>query len=1576
MINEDLIYFNELAEHRARIAVTLDDPAVEGFKRAVVEKYSDQAHFIYELLQNADDAYATEVHFELHKHQLVFVHNGTRRFTISDQKKEKQDKENGKLGDLNAITSIGNSSKEKASIGKFGIGFKSVFQYTLTPHIYDPGIAFKIHSFIVPERLLYDYPGRGNQQTVFVFPFDHTDRSEDVAFLDIAEKLRTLNYPVLFLQNLLKVTFSILGEEGLYEKSVSSEVVVDQTRQQFITITQNDTKTVNKEKLWLFSRTTSDKLTYSVGYFIGEEGQLIQKKCPAFCFFSTRETTNLNFVIHAPFLLTDSREGIQASQEHNRTMVQLLANLSADSLVCLRNIGIKQQHYLITDNIFDIIPYKPSDFTDISDRNSISFKPFYDTIINKMKIEYLLPTKDGYTNREKAYWANVAQLTEIFPLEQLAQLTGDEEAQWVFISSSRQESELIKYINEITCLQLTEEKIFNGWPSNNSTRIPGITKDFIKKQPIEWLTIFYDWILKVEGRTNRIKSKPIFLNQTRQAVSAKDETDKVILFFPTETKGYTTVWPELLGSERAVALLTQLGVQQPTLYDEIYNQIFPIYKQGGKIVTQTHFKKFFEYYTQCPKIESEKLINQIKDLEFIRGSALNSEEVLRYVAKNLYLPTEHLTKWFQNKKETVFVKLDDYVKLVGEQNKEQLIRFLKDLGVNDEARLLKHEPDSQQLSKLNIEWPYSKYKKTWTEYFLDGSKENIEAVIKNNDKQLSLLLWEQFVKFSHLSNSYNKFKSIITGRCDYFYYSQYTETYNSSEILNLRQKEWLFDENGNRSAPQDIKVEKLDKQYNVNSAAAQELLKDLGIQYKFNEKAYSDLDEEAQKKLRLGHLISDIPEEDLKRLIEQYHANKQNSQQLITALSQTEEEPQTIEERLAREIGKLATSTKGESSTESEVDDRELEDEDTYIKPSVNFQDKIERAKEQSANEIARIAHLNKLTEKAMSHSKYSFGWFKALLDLEAYNKKESAAKYEISIGFAKVEKEEHTSRILILTHPTHSIPHSLEDLADIPLDLYFINGKKIRMMIEVVNVKSYILRAKLKSDEQIEHIDLSLVREAKIEAKNPIFLMKALQKAFRSLPLEEDFDMKQNLSSDIEFVFGPPGTGKTTYLAKDLILPLIQKESPKILVLTPTNKAADVLVRRLMDIDEQQNYKQWLVRFGATNDPIIERNGVFYDKTVDIEAFTKNVTVTTIARFPYDHFISDDGTLVRLSEVDWDYIMMDEASMIPLADIMYPLYKKKPKKFIIAGDPFQIEPITTVDLWKNENIYTTVQLKSFENPVTVPHAYKVILLTTQYRSVPEIGSLFSQFAYDSALSHHRTVANPENTIIADKLQLQPLTFVKFPVSKHESIYTPKRLQNRSSYHIYAALFTFEYVKNLSAAIEQRDEPLRLGIITPYHAQAELLDKLIASYAFPDSIDIQAGTIHGFQGDECDFVITLFNSPPSNLQSKEMFLNKLNIINVAISRARDYLIVVMPDNATENVDSLTMIKRLESLSKSQQNYVEYHAKEIEKSIFGSETYLEDNSFSTSHQLVNVYGKPEKKYEIRSETSAIDLQIYE
>ena len=95
MNRQEEILFAALTKDRTDSAKTLEKPSMRGVKNSVVEKYSDQAHFIYELLQNADDALATSARFNLEHDRLIFAHNGTRHFSISDPALEDKDTDAG-----------------------------------------------------------------------------------------------------------------------------------------------------------------------------------------------------------------------------------------------------------------------------------------------------------------------------------------------------------------------------------------------------------------------------------------------------------------------------------------------------------------------------------------------------------------------------------------------------------------------------------------------------------------------------------------------------------------------------------------------------------------------------------------------------------------------------------------------------------------------------------------------------------------------------------------------------------------------------------------------------------------------------------------------------------------------------------------------------------------------------------------------------------------------------------------------------------------------------------------------------------------------------------------------------------------------------------------------------------------------------------------------------------------------------------------------------------------------------------------------------------------------------------------
>lgn len=870
MTEQEKIYFEELIKRRTAGADMLEEDFMSGVKDSVTEKYSDQAHFIYELLQNADDVGATSATFELYEDKLVFKHNGTHHFFVSNPSTEREDKENGKLGDINSITSIGNSNK-KAKIGKFGVGFKAVFQYTNTPYIYDPEFRFYIDRFIVPVPIFDDYVSRLPEETVFVFPFNHSEKTKQEAYADIEEKLKTLKFPILFLSNLKYVSFEFADTLGLYGKDIDNDesFVENDIIAESVKLTHNVGDDLIDRKLWLFSRkykiSDDHSEKYSVGFFLDENNKLVATNEQAFCFFPTKENTGLNFIVHAPFLLTDSREGIKAGAQHNKTMISLLADLAADSLLLLKKLN------LIDDKIFDILPYDESKFNDINDKNKISFKPFYNLIRNKFETEALLPTIDGYTNSENAYWADVPNLVNLFSVKQLRELYNDNEnAEWVFVSFGRAETMrtnriLANYINEIT----------DNW-FDADYLLKMITESFIKAQEKDWLFKFYKYVGERQNRVDAVKQRPIFLDDLGNAVAVFDNKGQEILFLPSAgIDGYKTVNQELLNNEATVALLKQIGIKEPTLKDEIYNLILPLYKNGVTPDCDTHFLKFFNYYQECPNNQMQGFLNLIKDLPFVSGKSIDGTSEIS-VAQNFYIPTENLIAYFSAKPTTKFIDIDKYLAMVGEDNKAKLLNFFKAIYSKTTPQIFEIKKSRYEVP--NLKWAYcTNYNdNSWTEKILDGLDEIIEAIKNHKDIELSITLWNILISILEQKNSTNLY-GLLCGMHKYYYYTWKQETYKTKPIKLLRETEWLFDNTGNIFNATAIYCSTLSEQYEQNSISAKALIQFLNIQEKpitveqpNQEENITDEERRLQKLKSAGFTdeeIDDLIEKKLKKKI-------------------------------------------------------------------------------------------------------------------------------------------------------------------------------------------------------------------------------------------------------------------------------------------------------------------------------------------------------------------------------------------------------------------------------------------------------------------------------------------------------------------------------------------------------------------------------------------------------------------------------------------------------------------------------------------------------------------------------------
>jgi hypothetical protein len=664
--------------------------------------------------------------------------------------------------------------------------------------------------------------------------------------------------------------------------------------------------------------------------------------------------------------------------------------------------------------------------------------------------------------------------------------------------------------------------------------------------------------------------------------------------------------------------------------------------------------------------------------------------------------------------------------------------------------------------------------------------------------------------------------------------------------------------------------------------------------------------------------------------------------------------------------------------------------------------------------ELEQLAYRKELIEN-LAKTEYSYKWFLSFIELQINQDNESDKNTpEQEISFFTVEWDGDSKRLLNFKDPNRTVTPTIEYCSDFSATLIFNNSKPIEIKIQDVSKKGQVLNAMLAKPELLHNFNLNEVKRVDLRFSRSVDLLSRLLNAFKRLGVEkgwhETYNLKDNLSHNIHFVFGPPGTGKTTAIAERITAIMQTNPNAKVLVLTPTNKAADVLTQRIMKNTGEDYY--WLVRYGASfaND-IIERNLLLNKDSFIYENYTKCVCITTIHRLPYEQAIlkieDTENILSDLGSMHWDYVVFDESSMIPITYIMYAMHKcqsrfdNKTTEFWVAGDPLQIPPVIEIDdedlpmdFNKEANIYTVVGLKSFDEAEQklIPiygENNRIENLTTQYRSIEQIGKLFSEFSYNGKLSHHRaTLVDNEKFSRKlphgfDNLGIQPITLLKFPVNVDDSVYTPGKLR-KSAYHIYSALLILELIKKFNHALKD-SERWSIGIVCPYRSQATLINKMVESLSLKANLTVITDTVHGFQGDECDMVYFIINPPNYSISppSYGAFIHKAYLINVAISRAKDYLIILYPDNDTKGIANLEKINvrhdgSIENILKIKIGLnlddITIHSSYIEEKLFNKKGFIQENSRTNKHQLVNVYNLAEKPYIVRESTTAIDIQF--
>ncbi len=426
-LNENLAQnqnLHELREKRKKwVEANKENNFEEGIKHLLTDLYPDDAHFIYELLQNAEDAGASEVRFLLNKDSAVFEHNGDRLFSLKD---------------VEAITSIGFSTKkdDPTAIGKFGIGFKAVFAYTATPEIESSEFHFRIRDIVVPdtEKL---FPGAlGEGKTRFVFPFDNPKKSAEKAMAEIEKNLRELNEnTLLFLNNIRKIeyrlpdsTVGFLERRGFVNDENRIEIYVRPPGGQTPESNQylRFTKDVDVQDEDDSPKCCQIAIAFGMDKSEGGGWKIIPLNPGqvSIYFPAVKETSKLRFHLHAPFASTVARDSVRDTPA-NDELRDHIADLVAESMHVIRDRGLLDVEFLAT------LP-----------NNTNNLSPFYLPIQEQLTTEFnqkkLVPMKQGGHAPASECYRGPRTLSDLIDDKDLATLLWKDNSQRLWIANPRQ----------------------------------------------------------------------------------------------------------------------------------------------------------------------------------------------------------------------------------------------------------------------------------------------------------------------------------------------------------------------------------------------------------------------------------------------------------------------------------------------------------------------------------------------------------------------------------------------------------------------------------------------------------------------------------------------------------------------------------------------------------------------------------------------------------------------------------------------------------------------------------------------------------------------------------------------------------------------------------------------------------------------------------------------------------------------------------------------------------------------------------------------------------------------------------
>ncbi len=437
------------------------------------------------------------------------------------------------------------------------------------------------------------------------------------------------------------------------------------------------------------------------------------------------------------------------------------------------------------------------------------------------------------------------------------------------------------------------------------------------------------------------------------------------------------------------------------------------------------------------------------------------------------------------------------------------------------------------------------------------------------------------------------------------------------------------------------------------------------------------------------------------------------------------------------------------------------------------------------------------------------------------------------------------------------------------------------------------------------------------------------------NLNLSQNRAIRHVLSAnDVAVIHGPPGTGKTTTLVQAIRLTL--QTEKQVLVCAPTNTAVDLLTEKLLEqgvnvlrvghpariseelintsvdgqVQNHQYYKdiknlrrnaEEYFRMAGKHKRVFGREEAANRAMYYAEA--KNCIKE--ARLLEEHVVNSlfeeaqvicctpvTSTNRALQKKTFRTLFFDEASQALEPMVWIPLLKCD--RVIFSGDHFQLPPVVKSIKAKGQGLDITM----LDRCIKLDGVSS--LLTRQYRMHNAIMCFSNSYFYNNELEADITVKEALLDATSDsELLSTPVELIDTAGCSFDEV------QNTETLSLCNPGEAEVVFKHLNLLLEQYvhsypEQKISVGIISPYKEQIELLTEKLKEYDYSEKPvpHVSVKTIDGFQGEERDVIyISLVRS---NANSEIGFLSDIRRMNVALTRARKKLVVIMDTSTIGN----------------------------------------------------------------------------